>query len=52
MSRVCVWLAVHTGIAPSVWAEEGEQAIVTAVDLLTDSGGGGRHDQQGRQMSG
>lgn len=27
-------LAVETGIPPSVWAEEGEQAIATAYDLL------------------
>lgn len=29
-----IWLALASGIAPSVWAEEGERAIVTAIDLL------------------
>lgn len=27
-------LALRTGIAPSVWAAEGEQAVVTALALL------------------
>lgn len=27
-------LAIETGIPPSVWADEGEQAIVTAFDLI------------------
>lgn len=27
-------LAAATGIAPSVWAAEGQRAIVTAVELL------------------
>ena len=31
-----VALAIHTGIAPSVWAEEGTRAIATAFDLLED----------------
>lgn len=34
MSRLLVALALKTGIPPSVWAHEGEQAIVTAVELL------------------
>lgn len=42
---------MRTGIAPSVWAEEGERAIVTAVELLngdpTTDG-----DDGGPQMSG
>lgn len=43
---------MRTGIPPSVWAEEGEQAIVTAIHLL---GGGTRDHDDGRdgpQMSG
>lgn len=44
-------LAVATGIAPSVWAEEGEQAIVTAIDLLEKQNE--RHKRpSGPQMSG
>lgn len=27
-------LAMRTGIAPSVWAQEGERAIVTAIALI------------------
>lgn len=27
-------LAVATGIPPTVWAEEGERSIATAIDLL------------------
>ena len=27
-------LALASGVAPSVWAEEGERAIITAYDLL------------------
>jgi hypothetical protein len=41
---------VATGIPPSVWADEGERAIATAVELLT-----GREpvrDHDGRQMRG
>jgi hypothetical protein len=50
LSRTLVALAVRTGIPPSVWAEEGEQAIVTALHLLN----GGDHDdgRDGPQMSG
>jgi hypothetical protein len=39
-----VFLALESGIAPSVWAQEGEQAIVTALELLKgDKGKSGRH---------
>lgn len=31
---MAVALAVATGIAPTVWADEGEQAMVTAIELL------------------
>jgi hypothetical protein len=31
---LCIELAVATGIAPSVWAQEGEAAIATAVEIL------------------
>ncbi|MHA6626882.1 hypothetical protein ACU61A_15715 [Pseudonocardia sichuanensis] len=42
---------MRTGIPPSTWADEGEQAITTALHLLR----GGDHDaaaQGGPQMSG
>jgi len=31
-----VSLAIRTGIPPSVWAAEGEQAIFTALQVLRD----------------
>lgn len=31
---MCIALAIRTGIPPGVWAEEGERAIVTALELL------------------
>jgi hypothetical protein len=37
-------LALATGIAPSVWADEGEQAIVTAMDMLEKQARQGKHD--------
>lgn len=42
-------LALRTGIAPSVWAEEGERAIVTAVALIN---GEAEPPGGGPQMSG
>lgn len=27
-------LAIRTGVAPDVWADQGERAIVTALELL------------------
>lgn len=47
-------LAIATGIAPSVWMDEGEQAIVTALDLLAESRrkGGAPPRAGGPQMSG
>ncbi len=30
-------LALRTGIAPMVWAEEGERAIATALELLAEA---------------
>lgn len=42
-------LAVRTGIAPSVWAAEGEQAIVTALELLKRKPA---DDDDGRQLAG
>ena len=41
-------LAIATGIAPGVWAEEGERAIVTALELLKKKPA----DGDGRQLSG
>jgi len=35
-----------------VWAAEGEQAIVTAIDVLKAKGKGTNEDDDGRQMSG
>lgn len=29
-----VWLALATGIAPSVWEQESAEAIATALELL------------------
>lgn len=46
-----VALAIRTGIAPSVWAAEGERVIDTAIDLLRGSQPADR-DTDGRQMSG
>jgi hypothetical protein len=47
-------LAIRTGIAPSVWAAEGDRAIMTAIALL--NGDDGEREQTGRnggrQMSG
>src|SRR5690242_3829389 len=34
LNRRLVELAIATGIPPAAWAEEGEQAIVTALELL------------------
>lgn len=34
MNRTVIELALKTGIPPSVWVEEGEQAILTALELL------------------
>ena len=31
-----IQLAVRTGIAPSVWAVEGERAIMTALEVLNE----------------
>jgi len=46
-------LAIRTGIAPSVWADEGERAIVTAFDLIDRADRiGRRRDPDGPQMSG
>lgn len=39
-------LAIETGISPSVWADEGERAIVTAYDLIEK-----RKAQQQQQQS-
>lgn len=36
MSHTVVALAVATGIAPSVWAAEGDQAILTAIKILNE----------------
>lgn len=36
---------MRTGIPPSVWAEEGERAIVTALELLNTPQGGGGEDE-------
>lgn len=44
-----VELAVATGIPPAVWADEGEQAIVTALHVLQRATS--RH-KAGPQMSG
>ncbi|MFI6160394.1 hypothetical protein ACIA59_10640 [Micromonospora haikouensis] len=44
-------MALHSGIPPSVWAEEGERAIVTACDLIA-KGQRARPDRDGPQMSG
>ncbi|MEQ4301593.1 hypothetical protein ABNF97_09400 [Plantactinospora sp. B6F1] len=47
-------MAIRTGIPPSVWADEGQQAIDTAFLLLdqADRRTRTREDPQGRQMSG
>lgn len=45
-------LAIETGIPASVWAEEGEQAVLTAVELLKAKNGGPTTDEDGRQTSG
>lgn len=37
-------LALESGIAPSVWAQEGEQVIVTALDLLKADKGKSRRN--------
>lgn len=36
LNRSLVFLALRSGIAPSVWADEGEAAIVTAFELLEE----------------
>lgn len=38
-------LALASGIAPSVWAEEGERAIATALELLKPKGKGANQDK-------
>lgn len=44
-----VLLAIRTGIPMSEWERAGEQAIVTALELLAQPA---RVDDDGRQMSG
>lgn len=44
-----ITLAVLTGVPMDQWVEWGEEAIVTAWDVLR---GRGRQDDEGRQMSG
>ncbi|MGH3099020.1 MAG: hypothetical protein ACRDMV_23785 [Streptosporangiales bacterium] len=44
-------LALATGIPPSVWAAEGQRAILTAYQLLEDREKG-KAKADGRQMSG
>lgn len=34
MNRSVIALALRTGIAPSVWLAEGEEAVITAFELL------------------
>jgi hypothetical protein len=41
-------LALHTGIAPTVWAAEGWRAIVTAYDLLQEERDAARDAARGR----
>jgi len=49
LSRQLVVLALASGIAPSVWADEGDRAIATAFHLLLRQ----QHaDRPGPQMSG
>lgn len=36
MSRLAIELACATGIAPSVWADEGYRAMVTGLEVLKD----------------
>jgi hypothetical protein len=38
-------LALASGIAPSVWAEEGERAIITAFHLMEDRDRDGAEEQ-------
>lgn len=45
-------LALRTGIAPSVWAEEDEQTIKTAIALLNGDDDGDQQGPDGAQMSG
>lgn len=46
-------LAIATGIPPTAWADEGERAIVTALELLEKRpAGGGSPDPAGRQLAG
>lgn len=45
-------LALASGIAPSVWADEGEQAIVTAIELLEQQRNRTEGGDDGPQMSG
>ena len=44
--RACVALALASGVAPSIWAEEGIRAIATAQELLERARkGSGRDDE-------
>ncbi|WP_435589808.1 hypothetical protein [Micromonospora aurantiaca (nom. illeg.)] len=49
---MAIALAVATGISPTAWAAEGEQAMVTAVHLLRQRGSRVDEDDDGPQMSG
>lgn len=37
LNRLLVALAIRTGIPPSVWADEGEAVIITALHLLDEA---------------
>lgn len=47
-----IGLAVVTGIAPSVWADEGLAAIATAEELIDEVYGKDKPEGDGLQMSG
>jgi hypothetical protein len=48
LTRLTIALAVATGIAPDVWAEQGWRTIITASELLSKK----KDDEDDRQMSG
>jgi hypothetical protein len=47
LTRLTIALAVATGIAPDVWADQDWRTIVTASELLSK-----KTDKDDRQMSG
>lgn len=52
---MAIALTIDTGVAPSVWIDEGYKAMITARDILQKAYGRKNKsvvDQLGRQMSG